>query len=545
MRHYVYIILVLLSGLSMQFAQVNREWVQRYNGAGNSFDIVNSMKLDNSSNVYISGSTASQVSQTDILMVKYSSSGNMIWSSLFNGYANSVDNTNSFFLDNSGNIYVTGYTADTNFVIKMVTLKLDNDGNIEWSRVLHPPQYFESTGYYITQCSDNSIAAAGNFRKLNGTYDVVLVKYNSYGVMTDSIVYDTGLQNSESVTQLYADALGNIYLFGSFQEQGSFVIGLVMKLDVSLNPVWSRLLRGTSQISVQPVQMTADNSGRLIVCMAVPNTSSGMDYGIFKLDTNSQVLARYSYNGTGNDQDIPYAVTTDAQNNILVTGSSRNADTLGSEDIVTIKLNSDAQLIWGRSYNGPAGGIDYGTAITCDNSGNIYIGGAIAKHSIHLAYALLKYNHQGDLLWMEQYSRIHNSEDFVYSVAADNNSNVFVTGISFDSLSDFDIATIKYSQAIGIQPIGEVIPRDYSLEQNYPNPFNPQTRIRFSIPLSGLTEVKIYNALGIEAAELLNEELEAGVFEITWNAAALPSGIYFCRIRSGNFSKTNKMIFVK
>ncbi|MFH0735639.1 MAG: T9SS type A sorting domain-containing protein [bacterium] len=87
----------------------------------------------------------------------------------------------------------------------------------------------------------------------------------------------------------------------------------------------------------------------------------------------------------------------------------------------------------------------------------------------------------------------------------------------------------------------EVIPAEYSLKQNYPNPFNPSTTISFSIPKAEFLTLKIFDILGNEVANLVNEELQAGSYNKEWNPAGLSSGIYFYRLQAGQFSQTHKM----
>ncbi|HDZ58809.1 MAG TPA: T9SS type A sorting domain-containing protein [Ignavibacteriales bacterium] len=88
-------------------------------------------------------------------------------------------------------------------------------------------------------------------------------------------------------------------------------------------------------------------------------------------------------------------------------------------------------------------------------------------------------------------------------------------------------------------------PNKYSLNQNYPNPFNPSTRIRFSIPVQSKVVLRLYNTIGEELRVLVNEEKEAGAYEVEFNANNLPSGVYFYRLRAGNFVKTKKMILLR
>jgi len=85
----------------------------------------------------------------------------------------------------------------------------------------------------------------------------------------------------------------------------------------------------------------------------------------------------------------------------------------------------------------------------------------------------------------------------------------------------------------------------YHLNQNYPNPFNPSTKIRFTISNFGFTILKVYDLLGREVATLLNEEKPSGIYEVEWNAAGLPSGVYFYQLRADGFVETKKMILMK
>ena len=89
------------------------------------------------------------------------------------------------------------------------------------------------------------------------------------------------------------------------------------------------------------------------------------------------------------------------------------------------------------------------------------------------------------------------------------------------------------------------IPEIYSLEQNYPNPFNPITSIEFKIPENAIVSLKIYDVLGKEVVTLMNEEKNAGTYEVNFNASALSSGVYFYKLEAGNFVQTRKMVLMK
>lgn len=97
----------------------------------------------------------------------------------------------------------------------------------------------------------------------------------------------------------------------------------------------------------------------------------------------------------------------------------------------------------------------------------------------------------------------------------------------------------------GFEQTGNNNPAGYYLSQNYPNPFNPVTAIYFQMPEEGYVTLKVYNVTGKEEAMLVNDQLTAGAYNIDFNAANLPSGVYFYVLSAKNFSITKKMILIK
>lgn len=93
---------------------------------------------------------------------------------------------------------------------------------------------------------------------------------------------------------------------------------------------------------------------------------------------------------------------------------------------------------------------------------------------------------------------------------------------------------------------GNFILNNYSVGQNYPNPFNPATNISYNIPADSKVNIKVYNSIGKEVAELVNEVQSAGMHTVTFNASALSSGVYYYTVKSGSaFAETKKMTLIK
>ena len=89
------------------------------------------------------------------------------------------------------------------------------------------------------------------------------------------------------------------------------------------------------------------------------------------------------------------------------------------------------------------------------------------------------------------------------------------------------------------------IAQGFRLEQNYPNPFNPSTRIGFQIIDYGLVSLKVFDVLGREVRTLVNERLQPGSYETTFDATGLASGVYFYRLQAGELVQTKRLMLLR
>jgi hypothetical protein len=117
------------------------------------------------------------------------------------------------------------------------------------------------------------------------------------------------------------------------------------------------------------------------------------------------------------------------------------------------------------------------------------------------------------------------------------------------------VATVLRTEASGPVSVAheDPLPTGFTLEQNYPNPFNPSTTIRYSLPRKSAIQLAVFNTLGQEVAPLVNEEKEAGYYEVKFDGTDLSSGVYFYRIRAlpirdgqaGSFTQTRKLLLLR
>lgn len=102
-----------------------------------------------------------------------------------------------------------------------------------------------------------------------------------------------------------------------------------------------------------------------------------------------------------------------------------------------------------------------------------------------------------------------------------------------------------YHGGVLVNNISTQVPDGYKVYQNYPNPFNPSTTIKFDILNSDFVKMEVFDGLGRKLDDLVNERLQPGSYTVEWNASSRPSGIYYYRISTADFTKTMKMTLVK
>jgi len=122
----------------------------------------------------------------------------------------------------------------------------------------------------------------------------------------------------------------------------------------------------------------------------------------------------------------------------------------------------------------------------------------------------------------------------------------FIVGAGFNSSTSRNEGFLLFNgNTTDVQSVNSHLPIALELEQNFPNPFNPSTTISFSIPTEEFVTLKVFNSLGEEVAELINETKPAGNYSVSFDASNLSSGIYFYKISAGNYSDTKKIIYLK
>ena len=147
---------------------------------------------------------------------------------------------------------------------------------------------------------------------------------------------------------------------------------------------------------------------------------------------------------------------------------------------------------------------------------------------------------------------IKNGQQLVINISfAPSGNRVYSDSLLFKSENSSleDYVVYLYGTSILPTSVGESeqgsLPQHFNLKQNYPNPFNPSTRIDFAIARAGTVDLSIYDLRGRKVATVVHEKKSPGSYSVEYNAAELASGIYFYRLKAGNFSQVKKFLFIK
>ena len=530
MSKIIYCILILVFFNICFYAQVSQEWVARFNGLGNGFDYAGELIADSSGNIYVAGQSELNKINSKLVVIKYAPGGTQQWVTYYTEGNDTHSVARAIALDKNNFIYVTGTSYNTFSMNDFVTLKLDSLGNILWTRRFDN-NFGNDHCYFIEIDSLNNVIIAGNCSS-----GIMLIKYNSEGEMQWSQAFNAN-ESTVSVSSMKLDKYGNTYLTGSTSENQMDSDGIVLKYNKDGDLIWTKRFNSTSNSDDFLYSIAVGNDNSIYATGEIMLSPFASDCVTVKYDSAGTLEWYNIYNGPANDIDLATHIELDSMGKIYVGGQ-----TMGSNNVnnyLLIKYNSEGTQEWLKTFEGPYN--DIISDMVIDRFGDIYVTGS-GGVPLMIDYLTIKYNSNGTMAWLQVYNGPGNQQDAATGLIVDLFSNVYVTGYSRGVNPFHDIATVKYSQVIGINPISTEIPGKFSLSQNYPNPFNPSTRIKFTIPAVGngrdrSVKILVYDMLGREIAVLVNEQLNPGTYEVNWDASAYPSGVYFYKLLAENILK--------
>jgi hypothetical protein len=560
-------------------------WSTFLGGSGQDYGL--DIAVDGSGNAYVTGTTQSvdfpatagvfddtyNGGGEDVYVAKLDATGTVLVCATFLGGSDS-ERSNSITTDDSGNPYLTGHTRSADFPTtagafdavfrkgEAFVTKLSPDfSTLSYSTFLGGKD--NEFGYEIdvdasgrayiigqTQSTDFPVTTGAFDDTFNGVYDVFVARLSASGGALDYATF-LGGRGSDHGDGIFVDDIDNAYLTG-YTKSRDF-----------------------------PTTAGAFD------------TTHGGGYDVFvaKLNATGSALLYATFLG-GGYYDCGSSIAALGSGEACVTGWTRSPDFPTTAEVYDRTYNDDYDVFVVR-LNATGGALDYATFlggrhddrgydICVDNLGSAYIIGRTGTSTMSSDFPTTPgafdttFNGSKDGI-MAKFSPTGGLEyctflggtdgDVGYGIALSEDGDVYVTGRTWSD--DFPITPGAFDTAyndfeafvarLDLSGIPEAsppplagLPKTYGLSWNYPHTLNDSTdaEIRYQIPRADHVTLRIFNTLGQEVRTLVRASQKAGVYVVVWDGTdeegrELASGLYFCRLRAGDFSKAIKMVLMR
>lgn len=328
--------------------------------------------------------------------------------------------------DKDGYTYITGGSSNENQPSgDFFTIKVGPDGQIVWQKREQATIYAVEHGTQITFDNEGNIVVSG--LKWNGNdMDIRLIKYSTDGTKIFDTSFDNGTKGLEIPNNLTIDQSGNIYIAG-MSWSGNSVDFLTLKYNSNGEKLWHKTENPNGRESWnEATAITTDNNGNVIVTGYSPNAEGWLNYHTIKYNSEGAKIWEQAYNYVSTDPEniadvtnsVPRAITTDADNNIYVTGTF---DTYLNR-IGTIKYNTDGQEQWTQTYKSE-GDLTNAWHIALNNN-KLYIGGSHRGGFSNDGTVLLSYETDGTQNWATETNQLIETSNATMSF--DSNGNIII-----------------------------------------------------------------------------------------------------------------------
>ncbi len=420
---------VMLLGAHFASAQIQQAWVERYdNGLPAGTNQTVKMLLDGSGNIYLTGFSQNSNTNLGYVTLKYAPNGNLLWAQRFDStnYPNATPS--AMALDTSNNVVVTG---------NAITLQYNSNGLLNWTNTNNAAAVAvdPSNNVYIT-------GVAGNF-------ETIKLSPNGSNLWT---AMETGNASGPTIgLAIVVDAGGDAFVAGnepwappSTEDYNCLTI---VKYGTTGDLIWRSMtytnvfpMLGFSFFGVSA--LTLDNRTNLYMELGSGGGSS-RSYYTFEF-SNSGTPVWVASDPTGNYSSLATAMGVDSKGNVVVTGKDGHGYP-SSSHYGTFKINPNGNYVWTNIYPTVTSGFNAANAVAIDSGNNYYVTGYSPGTDGFKDIVTIKYYSSGGQAWLQRYSSPVPGNAAGNSIAVDASGNVYVAGYDTNPGGGTATVLIKYS----------------------------------------------------------------------------------------------------
>ena len=520
-------------------------WIESYSGGPSGPDSARAIAVDDSGNVVVTGSSEGPGTGMDIATVKYAPDGTQLWAARFNDTLASDDEATDVAVDRFGNVIVTGYGGTSPTDQDYTTIKYSAAGVQQWvARYNSPDDNGDYASAVAVDDSGNVFVTGWCLNLLAINADYTTVKYNPDGVQLWVASYSGNGDDNDYARDIAVDSSGNVYVTGDSRtptDEEDFVTIMYNRAGVQQ---WVARYNGSQNLSDKPVVIALDPLDDAVVAgwtQVVAGTPSVYSYVTIKYDYFGNELWKSFYDGPAVGPSYPTDLAIDDSGSVYVTGASTGVGT--GLDYATVKYDEAGHELWVSRFGLHDSGDDVPSDIAVDRSSRVYVTGYTTTAPGLRDYATIRYSNLGVRGWTAIYDGPAADDDASAGIGLDSNDNVYVTGSSFFSGAGLDFLTIKYeANGTGILENGERPNPTVLSMAVVPNPAHGSTTVGYSSRRPGASQLRLYDVNGAVRSTVELGELSAGEHQARIDLKRLPKGVYILKLLSGPETATSKLV---
>jgi hypothetical protein len=293
-------------------------WLRTYHGYLNGRDEAFAIAVDSSGNVYVTGRSWGSGTYDDYATIKYNRDGDTCWARRYNGPGNAGDGSSAIAVDDSGNVYVTGSSTGSGTSSDYATIKYYANGDTVWVRRYNGPGNSSDNAFALTVDDSGYVYVTGYSEGSGTSYDYATIKYTPEGDTAWVRRYNGPGNGNDGARAIAVDGSGNVYVTGGSVGSGTSGDYATIKYYPTGDTAWVRRYNGPGNSGDEAYAIAVDGSNNVYVT-GDSYSGTGGDYTTIRYDPNGDTgwVRRYIGGGWG-----ATAIALDDANNVYATGST-------------------------------------------------------------------------------------------------------------------------------------------------------------------------------------------------------------------------------
>jgi hypothetical protein len=310
-------------GIVKYSSEGTKEWERFYNGNSDSYDFVTKAVVDDSDNVILAGFSAGDQSY-DYVTIKYSPSGDEQWIQTYDATGGGDDILYAATADNEGNILIAGFCYCGGSNSDYNTVKYSRDGVLLWNKKYSGDGGFDDRIVDITVDQSNNVYVTGWSVGSDTTYDIVTIKYDSRGETKWIRKYVGQQRSNQFAVSMIMNGKNHIIVTGrQLNVTTSFADIVTISYDTSGNQLWINTFSGSNAGDDAPASLAVDSESAVYVAGKTHGPDGNYDFLTIKYDTSGELKWMATYSALHGSDDEAADIIVDGEGNVIVTGTSK------------------------------------------------------------------------------------------------------------------------------------------------------------------------------------------------------------------------------